>query len=69
MILFQYIYIDLKVCPLSVVFVVMTTFNNLCLKNLGVSFYYVGRSLVHLFNVALSFYILGGYKGHSILKI
>ena len=48
-----------KICPLSVVFVVMMTFNNLCLKHLGVSFYYVGRSLVHVFNVVLSFYILG----------
>ena len=44
---------------MSFVFVVMMTFNNLCLKDLGVSFYYVGRSLVHVFNAVRSFYILG----------
>ena len=32
-----------KVLPLSVVFVAMITFNNLCLKYVGVSFYYIGR--------------------------
>lgn len=44
---------------MSVVFVAMMTFNNLCLKHLGVSFYYVGRSLVHVFNVILTWFILG----------
>ena len=54
----------------------MITFNNLCLKNVGVSFYYIGRSvwLVHslyifinyisrslttVFNVLLTYFILG----------
>ena len=32
-----------QVFPLSVVFVGMITFNNLCLKDVGVSFYYIGR--------------------------
>ena len=32
-----------QVSPLSVVFVGMITFNNLCLKDVGVSFYYIGR--------------------------
>ena len=32
-------------------FVGMITFNNLCLKHLGVSFYNVGRSLTTVFNV------------------
>lgn len=41
----------LQVLPLSVVFVGMITFNNLCLKYLGVSFYNVGRSLTTVFNV------------------
>ena len=40
-----------QVLPLSVVFVGMITFNNLCLKHLGVSFYNVGRSLTTVFNV------------------
>ena len=32
-----------QLLPLSVVFVGMITLNNLCLKNVGVSFYYIGR--------------------------
>uniref|UniRef100_A0A183BJ68 TPT domain-containing protein n=1 Tax=Globodera pallida TaxID=36090 RepID=A0A183BJ68_GLOPA len=48
-----------EVLPLSVVFVAMITFNNLCLKHVGVSFYYVGRSLTTVFNVACSYLILG----------
>ena len=43
-----------QVLPLSVVFVGMITFNNLCLKHLGVSFYNVGRSLTTVFNVVSS---------------
>jgi len=48
-----------QVLPLSVVFVGMITFNNLCLKNVGISFYYVGRSLTTVFNVLLTYFILG----------
>jgi len=48
-----------QVLPLSVVFVLMITTNNLCLKNVGVSFYYVGRSLTTVFNVLLTYLILG----------
>ena len=33
----------MQLLPLSVVFVGMITLNNLCLKNVGVSFYYIGR--------------------------
>ncbi|XP_038160768.1 GDP-fucose transporter 1 isoform X2 [Cyprinodon tularosa] len=47
-----------EVLPLSVVFIGMITFNNLCLKFLGVAFYTVGRSLSTVFNVLLSFIIL-----------
>ncbi|XP_072026589.1 GDP-fucose transporter 1-like isoform X2 [Amphiura filiformis] len=47
-----------EVLPLSVVFVGMITFNNLCLKNVGVAFYTVGRSLTTVFNVILSYTIL-----------
>lgn len=48
-----------KVLPLSVVFVAMITFNNLCLKHVGVSFYYIGRSLTTVFNVLFTYLILG----------
>ncbi|CAI4225471.1 unnamed protein product [Auanema sp. JU1783] len=51
--------ISREVLPLSVVFVAMIAFNNLCLKYVGVSFYYVGRSLTTVFNVICSYLILG----------
>ncbi|CAB3396643.1 unnamed protein product [Caenorhabditis bovis] len=51
--------ISREVLPLSVVFVAMISFNNLCLKYVGVSFYYVGRSLTTVFNVVCSYLILG----------
>ncbi|XP_071761819.1 GDP-fucose transporter 1 isoform X1 [Centroberyx gerrardi] len=47
-----------EVLPLSIVFIGMITFNNLCLKYVGVAFYTVGRSLSTLFNVLLSYIIL-----------
>ncbi|XP_054156334.1 GDP-fucose transporter 1-like [Oppia nitens] len=47
-----------QVLPLSVMFVLMITFNNLCLKYVGVAFYFVGRSLTTVFNVALTYVIL-----------
>lgn len=53
------IMIYLQVLPLSIVFVAMIAFNNLCLKYVGVSFYYVGRSLTTVFNVICSYLILG----------
>ena len=37
----------------------MIACNNLCLKYVGVSFYYVGRSLTTVFNVLLTFFVLG----------
>lgn len=49
----------LKVLPLSLVFVAMITFNNLCLKYVGVSFYYIGRSLTTVFNVGTTYFFLG----------
>ena len=48
-----------RVLPLSLVFVGMITFNNLCLKDVGVSFYYIGRSLTTVFNVLLTYFVLG----------
>ncbi|XP_046897345.1 GDP-fucose transporter 1 isoform X2 [Hypomesus transpacificus] len=50
--------ISREVLPLSVVFISMITFNNLCLKYVGVAFYTVGRSLSTVFNVLLSYVIL-----------
>ncbi|KAJ3594274.1 hypothetical protein NHX12_006605 [Muraenolepis orangiensis] len=47
-----------EVLPLSIVFICMISFNNLCLKFLGVAFYTVGRSLSTVFNVLLSYVIL-----------
>nr|DBA17506.1 TPA: hypothetical protein GDO54_002939 [Pyxicephalus adspersus] len=59
---FPSIRFDLKVLrsvlPLSLVFIGMITFNNLCLKNLGVAFYTVGRCLSTVFNVLLSYVLL-----------
>lgn len=47
-----------EVLPLSIVFISMITFNNLCLKYVGVAFYTVGRSLSTVFNVLLSYVVL-----------
>ena len=51
------------VLPLSLVFVGMIAFNNLCLKYVGVAFYNVGRSMTTFFNVALSYIFLGQRTG------
>uniref|UniRef100_A0A7S1FSH8 Sugar phosphate transporter domain-containing protein n=1 Tax=Corethron hystrix TaxID=216773 RepID=A0A7S1FSH8_9STRA len=49
-----------RVLPLSIVFVGMITFNNLCLKWVEVSFYNVARSLTIVFNVIFTAILLGG---------
>jgi GDP-fucose transporter C1 len=48
-----------RLLPLSLVFVGMVTFNNLALKFVEVSFYNVARSLTIVFNVLLTFAVLG----------
>mmetsp|Transcript_181 Transcript_181/g.475 ORF Transcript_181/g.475 Transcript_181/m.475 type:complete len:362 (+) Transcript_181:185-1270(+) len=48
-----------QIFPLSLIFVGMITFNNLCLKWVEVSFYNVARSLTIVFNVFLSRVFLG----------
>lgn len=48
-----------QILPLSIIFVGMITFNNLCLKYVEVSFYNVARSLTIVFNVVLSRILLG----------
>eukprot|EP00053_Salpingoeca_punica_P007628 m.69462 g.69462 ORF g.69462 m.69462 type:complete len:325 (+) comp14250_c0_seq1:59-1033(+) len=50
--------IALKVLPLSIVFVGMIVFNNLCLKYVGVAFYNVGRSLTTVCNVIFTYLVL-----------
>eukprot|EP00527_Entomoneis_sp_CCMP2396_P008186 CAMPEP_0198140524 /NCGR_PEP_ID=MMETSP1443-20131203/3664_1 /TAXON_ID=186043 /ORGANISM="Entomoneis sp., Strain CCMP2396" /LENGTH=364 /DNA_ID=CAMNT_0043802973 /DNA_START=122 /DNA_END=1217 /DNA_ORIENTATION=- len=47
-----------KVFPLSLIFVGMITFNNLCLKWVEVSFYNVARSLTIVFNVIFTSLLL-----------
>jgi len=47
-----------RVFPLSVIFVCMITFNNLCLKYVEVSFYNVARSMTIVFNVMFSYLML-----------
>ncbi|KAJ0179160.1 hypothetical protein K1T71_004872 [Dendrolimus kikuchii] len=47
-----------KVIPLSLMFTLMIATNNLCLKYVGVPFYYVGRSLTTVFNVVFSWLLL-----------
>ncbi|CEF60354.1 GDP-fucose transporter 1 [Strongyloides ratti] len=56
-----------KIAPLSIIFVAMITFNNLCLQYVGVSFYYVGRSLTTVFNVVCSYLILGQKTSYKAL--
>lgn len=48
-----------EVLPLSVVFVAMITFNNLCLQSVGVAFYTIARSLVTIFSLVFTYFILG----------
>ena len=48
-----------RVTNLTLVFVAMITFNNLCLQNMGVAFYFVGRSLTTVFNVIFTYLKFG----------
>lgn len=51
--------IALRIFPLSVIFVGMIAFNNLCLTYVQVSFYNVARSLTIVSNIFLSWLLLG----------
>ncbi|XP_023714641.1 GDP-fucose transporter 1 isoform X1 [Cryptotermes secundus] len=51
--------VAVKVLPLSVLFTGTIAFNNLSLKYVDVAFYYIGRSLTTVFNVMLTYLILG----------
>ncbi|XP_014215838.1 GDP-fucose transporter 1 [Copidosoma floridanum] len=48
-----------RLLPLSILFTGMIVTNNLCLKYVGVAFYYIGRSLTTVFNVVFTYIILG----------
>lgn len=50
--------ISRQVLPLSVLFTSMIATNNLCLKYVDVSFYYIGRSLTTVFNVIFSYLLI-----------
>jgi solute carrier family 35 (GDP-fucose transporter), member C1 len=56
-----------KVFPLSLVFVGMITFNNLCLRWVEVSFYNVARSLTIVFNVVFTAVMLGGHTSQKVM--
>lgn len=45
--------------PLSLVFVSMIAFNNMCLQEVGVAFYTIARSLVTIFSIVFTYFILG----------
>lgn len=47
-----------NVLPLSFLFILMIGFNNLCLTYVGVSFYFLSRSLTTVFNVIFTYLIL-----------
>lgn len=47
-----------QVLPLSIMFTLMIATNNMCLKYVGVAFYYIGRSLTTVFNVIFSWVLL-----------
>lgn len=51
--------VSLSVLPLSLIFVGMIAFNNLCLQFVEVSFYNVARSLSIVFNVIFTYTVLG----------
>lgn len=48
----------INVLPLSLLFMSMISLNNLCLQHVGVSFYYIGRSLTTVFNVIFTYFLL-----------
>ena len=51
--------VAVKVAPLSLMFLGMIAFNNLCLKYVSVPFYNVARSLTIVTNVIFSYLLLG----------
>ncbi|CAG8580680.1 6796_t:CDS:2, partial [Ambispora gerdemannii] len=48
-----------KVAPLTFTYVMMLTFNNLCLQYVEVTFYQIARSLSIIFNIIFTYTLLG----------
>lgn len=48
-----------KVSPLTIMYVLMLAFNNLCLKYVEVTFYQIARSLTILCNIGFTYTLLG----------
>jgi len=56
-----------RILPLTIVFLGMIIFNNLCIKHVEVSFYYIARSLTIIFNIVLTYYILNKVTSKSAI--
>lgn len=54
--------LNLETCkivfPLSILYIGMLLLNNFCLKNVGVAFYFVSRSLTTVFNVVFTYFLI-----------
>lgn len=59
--------VGMSVLPLSLIFVGMITFNNLCLQYVQVSFYNVARCLTLVFNVIFQYFFLQKSTSSSVL--
>mmetsp|Transcript_17090 Transcript_17090/g.43618 ORF Transcript_17090/g.43618 Transcript_17090/m.43618 type:complete len:326 (-) Transcript_17090:105-1082(-) len=57
-----------KVLPLTLVFVAMIAFNNLCLNYVEVSFYQVARSLSIMFSILFTYLLLGASTSMDAIK-
>lgn len=60
-------HVSRKLLPLSLIFVGMCAFNNLSLQYVEASFYNVARSLTVVFNVVLSYFVLGHKPSSRVL--
>ena len=56
-----------EVAPLTVIYVLMLAFNNICLKYVQVTFYQVARSLTILFNIVFTYTILNSTTSRGSL--
>ncbi|KAJ5077787.1 solute carrier family 35 [Anaeramoeba ignava] len=57
-----------KIFKLSFVFAAMIIFGNYCLKHVAASFFVIARSMHIVFNVSLSYFLLGQKTDFSIIK-
>lgn len=63
----QFEFQSFQALPVAVLFTAMVSTNNLCLKYVPVSFYYIGRSLTTVFNVILSYLLLAQTSSMSCI--